>query len=198
MKSSISVLGTGALVALTFAGAGAGSAAAQTFSFTHSINCIVIESPATFNSAFQPSAGPISSGSSNSAGTITFNSNGTGTVSTVLTVGTTIPVPPQGTFTTSETSAGDGTGTYNFTWTVSNNIYTLRLVSGSYQENALSGPRAGQTATIDVLAEAAYISADGKELLFIADGTYVQTKTWSNGDVRPQVCTGSGRGYIFP
>jgi hypothetical protein len=196
MKFPISVLGAGALLALTLAGAG--SASAQTFAFTGTENCIIIEAPATFNSAFQPSAGPIFSGSLNTAGTITFNSNGTGTVNVVLAVGTTIPVPPQSTFTVTETSGGDGKLIYNFTWTVSSNIYTLQLVSGSFQESSLSGPRAGQTATIDVLSRAAYISADGKEVLLISDGTEVETKTWSNGDVRPQVCTSSSRGYTFP
>jgi hypothetical protein len=62
----------------------------------------------------------------------------------------------------------------------------------------LSGPRTGQTATVDVINQSAYISADGNHLLTIKNGAFVETKTFSNGDIRPAVCTSSGEWYKFP
>jgi hypothetical protein len=198
MKFPIGLLGAGAFATLTIAGAGSASAQISgTYAFTFTQNCIAVVPPATFNSEFQPTAPPVFSDSANAAGTITFNSNGTGAVNTVLSVSTTTPVLP-GTFSSTNSSGQSSKLTFQFNYTVNNGIATLTLASGSFLETILTGSRAGQTATQDVLTLAGYISADGKEILFISDGTQVQTQTYSNGDVVSFVCTDSGRGYTFP
>jgi hypothetical protein len=108
-----------------------------------------------------------------------------------------MPVPP-GTFTSTSSSASSSTTTYKFNYTISGGIISTTLVSGSFLETLLSGPRTGQTVTLDVLNESAYISADGNHLLTISNGGYVGTETFSNGDVLPGVCTSSGSWYKFP
>jgi hypothetical protein len=71
------------------------------------------------------------------------------------------------------------------------------MVPGSYLETFVTGPRAGQTATVDTLPEATgLISQDGKTLILVAAPTntngaflpQVETVTFSNGDVHPQIC----------
>jgi hypothetical protein len=80
------------------------------------------------------------------------------------------------------------------------------MVPGSYIEEFVTGPRStqnpannkNQTATIDAIPEATgLISQDGKTLILVADplnsdGTAlvptVETVTYSNGDVWPQIC----------
>jgi hypothetical protein len=95
-------------------------------------------------------------------------------------------------------SAGSSTVTYKFNYTISGGIISTTLVSGSFLQSYSSGPRAGQTATMDVNNQSAYISAVGNHLLTIKNGGFVETKTFSNGDVRPAVCTSSGEWYKFP
>jgi hypothetical protein len=81
---------------------------------------------------------------------------------------------------------------------MSGGIISTTLTSGSFLQTFLLGPRTGQTATVDVINESAYISADGNHLLTIKNGGSVETKTFSNTDVRPSVCTSSGEWYKFP
>jgi hypothetical protein len=177
--------------------AGVNAASAQitgTFAFTNSDDCIVIVPPATFNSAFEPTAGPVFRSTSNNLGIVTFNANGTGNVQILLGVGTFAPVPP-GTFSSTNSSASSWKSSHQFTYTVSGGIILTALVSGSYSQTFQSGPRAGQTAMQDVLSNAAYISMDGYSYLSMSDATQVETKTYSNGDVRPEVCTRASRGF---
>jgi hypothetical protein len=198
MRLPVWLVGAGTLIALT--GSGVGSASAQvsgTFAGTSTQHCITIVPPATFNTSFQPSAPPVFSEASNHAGTWTFNSNGTGSVNLILATDDTTPVPP-GTFTSTNSSASTSTVKYNFTYTMSGGIISTTLTSGSFLQTFLLGPRTGQTATVDVINESAYISADGNHLLTIKNGGSVETKTFSNTDVRPSVCTSSGEWYKFP
>jgi hypothetical protein len=73
---------------------------------------------------------------------------------------------------------------------------------GTYTETFVTGGRAGQTATIDAIPQVTgLISQDGKTLILVADPTIappdpnagafiptVETVTYSNGDVWPQIC----------
>jgi hypothetical protein len=199
MRLPIWLLGAGALAALTLAGAGSATAQISgTFVATTTLNCIAVVPPATFNSAFQATGAPIYTDYANSAGTITFNSNGTGSANIVLTVSTTTPVPP-GTFLSTNTSGASANLTFQFNYTVSSgNIVTMTLASGTFLENILSGPLAGQTATQDVLSLVGYRSADGNEILALSDGMQVATQTFSGGNVIQQVCTYGIRGFKFP
>jgi hypothetical protein len=199
MRSLILFVGLTALTGLTALSPQSASAQVSgTFAFTNNLSCVNIVPPATFNSSFEPTAGPVFLSTSTNAGTITFNSNGTGSVDIVLGVGTFTPVPPGSSFTSTDSSASSWTEMHQFTYTVADGIITTQLVPGSYTQTFLTGPRAGQTASQDVLSNEVYISNSGANYLSISDGTSVETKTYSNGDVRPQVCTRSGRGFSYP
>lgn len=63
------------------------------------------------------------------------------------------------------------------------------MVPGSFTETFLTGPRAGQTATVDALPRVdGFISKDGKTLIVAHLAPVVETVTYSNGDVWPQIC----------
>jgi hypothetical protein len=77
------------------------------------------------------------------------------------------------------------------------------MVPGSYTEKFLTGGRAGQIATVDAIPPVTgLISQDGKTLILVADpltadpadptkfafNPKVETVTYSNGDVDPQIC----------
>jgi hypothetical protein len=140
----------------------------------------------------------------------TFNGDGTGTVS-----GTSIGVTPRPTpgppvppgFPRFPPAAGSSVFSYNFTYTVNGDgSWTATMVPNSFKETFVTGPRStqnpmvsvNQTATIDTIPEASgFISQDGKTLILVAapidSGTggftpTVETVTYSNGDVWPQIC----------
>lgn len=184
MKSSI-WLGAGALVAMSVAGASSALAQiAGTFAITSTENCIVIVPPETFSSEFQVAGDAINHQASNSIGTISFKPDGTGSVDVPLGV----VVATQAT----SAAAGSYQEDYQFTYTINNGEITTTLVSGSYTRTYLSGFRAGLTSSFDVLNDVGYLS--GNELLLMHNGTYVKTESYSDGVVRPQVCTSSTRG----
>jgi hypothetical protein len=63
------------------------------------------------------------------------------------------------------------------------------MAPGSFSENHLTGPRAGQTSTVDAIPPVTgMISQDGKTLTGAHLTTAVETHTYSNGDVEPQIC----------
>ena len=178
---------------------GAGSALAQgisgAFLFTGTTSCIEVVPPATFDSAFRPTAGPVAHTSGNTFGYRVFNADGTGSSYTLMGVSNYVPVPP-GTFTAGSSDASSWEVQYNFTYTVAagTKIITMTLTPGSYLQTFLSGPRNGQTATQDVLSHYGYMTADGKTLSTISHGTEVETLTFSNADVRHHVCGRSASG----
>jgi len=75
---------------------------------------------------------------------------------------------------------------------------------GYLLRNLCDGPRTGQTATVDTIPQiTGLISQDGKTLILVADPTLndpahpningaflpqIETVTFSNGDVHPQIC----------
>ena len=63
------------------------------------------------------------------------------------------------------------------------------MTPGSYSENHLTGPRAGQTSSIDAIPPVVgMISQDGRTLIAAHVTTAVETHTYSNGDVWPMIC----------
>jgi hypothetical protein len=179
------IAGTGPTLAQGISGA---------FLFTGSNSCIEVNDPATFDSAFRPTAGPVFHSNANTFGYRVFNADGTGSSYTLMGVSTYVPVPP-GTFTAATSSASSWEVQYNFTYTVSGTkIITMTLTPGSYLQTFLSGPRNGQTVTQDILDSYGYMTADGKTLSTIRKGTELETRTFSNGDVRRHVCSRSGSG----
>jgi hypothetical protein len=155
------------------------------------------------NSGFQPNLRPkdaVAGGSQNSftrsfsvEGIRTFNGDGTGTVK-----GTAVgidgrPTPGPGGFPSFPPSAGSGDFQFSFTYTVDGNGgWTATMVPGSYTETFTSGPRATptqQTATVDAIPPiTGMISQDGKTLIAAHDTPVVETVSYSNGDVWPEIC----------
>ena len=181
-----------ALAVLALASTCLRPAAAQisgTFVFTGNINCLGTESG--FNSSFEPLSAPSFLTSSSTAGHGVFNRNGTGTVIGHGT-STYAPVPP-GSFTTESSSAAAYDFRGSFTYRVAGGgTISLTMVPGSDLQRYTSGPRKGQTATQDVLSEDGFLSPDGRTLVIATGTTYVETKRFSNGDVRQYVCHGTG------
>ena len=90
-------------------------------------------------------------------------------------------------------SAGSADFEFDFTYTVDGNGgWTATMVPGSYTETFTSGPRANpvvQTATVDAIPPiTGAISNDGKTLIASHAATAVETRTFSNGDVWPEIC----------
>jgi len=171
----------------------AGSAAADsshlkgTYGFTGTDACL--SASAGFNASLQP-LGTTFSSSGASEGVRTFNGDGTGTVtiSTMM-----ITVPPTFGFmphaSSSESSA-------SFTYTVSDDTFTLQNVPGTDVGNVLAGPRAGQTFKLEDVPEATgLISANSRTLTTSILTPGVETITYSNGDVEHRICHRS-RVYI--
>jgi hypothetical protein len=119
-----------------------------------------------------------------------FNGDGTGTVKGTS-VGITVrPTPGPGGFPHFPPAAGSSDFSFSFTYTVSEDgTWTSAMVPGSYTENVLTGPRAGETATIDAIPPVTgMISRDGKTLIAAHLAPVVETHSYSNGDVEPQIC----------
>jgi hypothetical protein len=120
----------------------------------------------------------------------TFNGDGTGTVKGTA-VGITVrPTPGPNGFPHFPPSAGSANFSFSFTYTVDGNGgWTATMVPGSYSETFVTGPRTGQTATVDAIPPVTgMISQDGKTLIAAHVKPTVETHTYSNGDVDPQIC----------
>jgi hypothetical protein len=60
---------------------------------------------------------------------------------------------------------------------------------GSYSETFTSGPRTGQTATVDAIPPVhGMVSQDGKTLIAAHLDPVVETHVFSNGDAYPEIC----------
>jgi hypothetical protein len=151
-----------------------------------------------FNGSLHPNDPTVAFSHSNAVeGIRTFNGDGTGTVKG-SSVGITIrPTPGPNGYPHFPPGAGSTTFSYNFTYTVNGDgSWTATMVPGSYAESFITGGRAGQTATVDAIPPVTgLISQDGKTLILVADpvnaGAFVptvETVTYSNGDVWPQIC----------
>jgi hypothetical protein len=120
----------------------------------------------------------------------TFNGDGTGTVKGTAVGVTDRPTPGPNGFPHFPPSADSADFTYSFTYTVDGNGgWTSTMVPNSYTETFTSGPRTGQTATVDAIPPiSGMISGDGKTLTGAHLTPAVETHTYSNGDVWPQIC----------
>lgn len=120
----------------------------------------------------------------------TFNGDGTGTVKGTAVGITHRPTPGPGGFPHFPPSAGSGDFSFSFTYTVNGDgSWTSAMVPGSYTENFVTGPRAGQTATVDAIPPVTgMISQDGKTLIAAHIAPIIETHTYSNGDVVPEIC----------
>jgi hypothetical protein len=145
---------------------------------------------AGFQPSLRPNDGKVFSHSFAVEGIRTFNGDGTGTVSGTA-VGITVPPTPQPPgFPAFPPAAGSSDFSFSFTYTVDGSGgWVATMVPGSYTETFLTGPRTGQTATVDAIPPVTgMISNDGKTLIAAHTTTSVETRTFSNGDVEPQIC----------
>jgi hypothetical protein len=132
--------------------------------------------------------------SSSVEGIRTFNGDGTGTVkgTAVAVVGR--PTPGPDGYPHFAPHAESDNFSFSFTYTVNGDgSWTATMVPGSYTETVVTGPRAGQTATVDAIPPiTGLISGDGKTLIAAHTTPTVETKTFMNGDivgdVEPAIC----------
>jgi len=123
-------------------------------------------------------------------GVRTFDGNGNGHVS-----GTALgidgrPTPGPTGWPHFPPSAGSGEFSFDFTYTVDGDGgFTATMTPDSYHETFTSGPRTGQTVTVDAIPPiTGAISGDGKTLSAAHADPVVETRTFSNGDVWPEIC----------
>jgi hypothetical protein len=120
----------------------------------------------------------------------TFNGDGTGTVKGTAVGVDNRPTPGPNGYPHFPPSAGSSDFSFSFTYTVDGNGgWTATMVPGSYTETFTNGPRTGQTATVDAIPSiSGMISQDGKTLTGAHLTPTVETHTYSNGDVWPEIC----------
>jgi hypothetical protein len=205
-----------ALAGLALAGAGSAAAAPNikgSFGFTGTSACLVavghVGDPNTsppmpnptpgvalpnagFNANLQPNDTPNSeafSFSNSVEGIRTFDGHGHGTVKGTAVSITVRPTPGPGGFPHFPPSAGSAEFSYRFTYVVhADGSWTATMVPGSYTETFTAGPRNGQTSTVELPPASGMMSEDGDTLISAADAPTVETVTFSNGDVHPQIC----------
>jgi hypothetical protein len=149
------------------------------------------------NSGFDPTTlrpkdGKVFSHSFAVEGIRKFNGDGTGTVKGTA-VGITVPPTPGPAgsgYPTFPPAAGSSNFSFSFTYTVNGDgSWTSAMVPGSYSETFVAGPRAGQTGVVDAIPPiAGMMSQDAKTLIAAHLTPVVETRTFSNGDVEPQIC----------
>ncbi len=128
------------------------------YAFTGSAQCLI--APTGFNASLQPTNGLWLLDTSSWEGVYTFNKDGTGEVTAIYRYNDlpcpAIPIPP---------SAGSATVSWKFTYTMTDeDIITITLAPGTYLGTYDSGPRAGQSWSIDRVPQDGVISVNGKNI----------------------------------
>jgi hypothetical protein len=148
------------------------------YAFTGEGSCLVATNG--FTSNLTPNDDKVNSHSFSVQGIRTFKGDGTGTVQGTAVEITPPPFNPE---------ASSETFFFKFTYTVAKDgTITTDLVPGSYLGTFLTGPRTGQTYQIDKFSLSGMASNDNKVLTLATGTTEVETHTFSNGDVRPEIC----------
>ena len=114
----------------------------------------------------------------------TFDGHGHGTVEGIAV--TTLPPPTPSAF---RPDASSHSFSFEFTYTVDKDgTISTQLKPDSYTSTFLTGPRTGQTCTIDHFTLSGVASNDNKVLTLSTPTTEVETHNFSNGDVWPAIC----------
>src|SRR6266851_2270163 len=171
------MLGVSAVVMTYAANAAADSPRLKgAYGFTGSDSCLV--APFGFKPNFQIVDDSAWSDSGHAEGIRTFNGDGTGTVKGTFMGITGPPTPgfPPG--------AGSSNFSFSFTYTVSEDSgWTTTNVPGTDTGTVLTGPRAGQTFTVQNNATSTGLISRNDNTLTLANLTpMVETITYSNGD----------------
>jgi hypothetical protein len=157
------------------------------YAFTGTTGCLFAPGSGGTSSGFNSSLQPIVpmtsfSNSSDVEGIRTFNGDGTGSV-TATEVGFTAPPTP------SFPPAGESSN-FQFSFTYAFNLdgsFTANL-TGTFSGTFLTGPRSGQTYTIDVLQLVGYPSKGSATLTLASQTPIVETITYSDGTAIPRIC----------
>jgi hypothetical protein len=146
-----------------------------------------------FDANLQPIDGHVFSHSFVVEGIRIFKGDGTGTV-TGVSMGTTVPPTPGPLATAGYPSfppaAGASNFSYSFTYTVNpDGSWTADIVPGTFTETFTEGPRTGQTSTIVNFPTFTGLRGRDDFTLTVAtlDAT-VESVSYSNGDVWPEIC----------
>ncbi len=167
-------------VVTIYAGSAPADSLKGTYGFTGSDVCLVASGG--FDASLR-ALGTTFSFSGSSEGFQTFNGNGTGT-RTITT--TSITVPPTVGFLP---AASSSESTASFTYTVGDDTFTTQNVPGTDKGTVLTGPRKGQTFTLESVPKGTgLISANGHALTSSILIPGVEIITYSNGDVERRVC----------
>ncbi len=125
----------------------------------------------------------------------TFDGHGNGTVKGTAVGVLDRPTPGPNGYPHFPPSASSGDFSFQFTYVINpDRTWTATMVPGTYSETFASGPRTGQTATVDAIPPVTgVVSADGKTLIAAHLAPAVETRTFFDaggnaGDVWPEVC----------
>ncbi len=120
----------------------------------------------------------------------TFDGNGGGTVKGTVVVVLGRPTPGSTGFPSFPPSASSADFSFQFTYVVNGDgSWSSSMVPGTYSETFTAGPRTGQTATVDAIPPVnGAISTDGKTLIAAHVAPAIETHSFSNGDVWPEIC----------
>ena len=160
------------------------------YGFTGSADCIV--SGAGFTPDFRAMDGPNSASVSFAViGIRKFNGDGTGSVK-----GTSLAITPRPTQNnTSPVAAGSVEFKFKFTYTVDGDGgWTSAMVPGTYQANHVTGPRTGQTSTVDVIPPVVGMIANGEKTLIAAHPAPEVERHFFVNEVEHRVCHRCKRG----
>ncbi len=183
----------------TSAVAGGGSKLKGQYGFSGAAHCI--HSSVGFNAAHEALCGdtqqPISvqpnapnlrntcpgvfASTSSVEGVRTFYGNGFGKVQGN---NVSLTVPPN----TVSLGASSDEFSFYFTYSVDEDDFSTKSVPGTFQGQITSGPRAGQTYTIDRINVEGSISGNKDSLVIASVEPTVERQQFSNGDVRYRIC----------
>ena len=142
-----------------------------------------------FNANFQPLVNATAFVTSFSVeGVTAFNNDGTGTFKGTSVSITERPTPGPTGYPSFPASASSNTFEGSFTYVVnSDDSFDTQMV-GPLTGTVLSGPRTGQTTSVDRPPMTGLISKDGNTLTLASVVPTAETVTFSNGDVWPRIC----------
>jgi hypothetical protein len=146
---------------------------------------------AGFNAKLQPiDVGTSFSRSFSVEGIRTFDGQGHGTVKATAVGAVVRPTPGPTGVPAFPPSASSADFTFQFTYVVNGDgSWSSSMVPGTYTETFTAGARTGQTATIDAIPPiSGAVSNDGKTLIAAHLAPTIETRSFSNGDVWPEIC----------
>jgi hypothetical protein len=171
-----------AAIGLTYAGAAAADPPGIKGNYAVVGNLACLISPGGFNGKLQANNMDSSySSTSNIEGVSYYDGKGHGTTSGT---NVTITPPPTPGFIP---DASSSTFAATFTYTV-NSDGTFTQTSTDTHGRVLTGPRAGQTFTVDISQGTGLIGRDARSLTLATTTPYVETITYSNADTFKRIC----------